>query len=391
MCRIKHIVLSLLLVLFLLTACSEKEKILPEEEIFEIENAVNIEQDLKQVVKQNDCFNQYELREHITSDGENFYFASEDYHLDIKTNKKKINCDRVGCTHEDERCFIRLFDNCFCVTCYNGGFLAVRGNKLLFIAEGNESILLENKKHSEAAEEYKETDPNYISQYIFLNEKTLFVTGRNFGFTFDLEKKIQGNLIAIGEANAFYSISKLNEDSVILSNSDNELFFVDVRTTNVKKLGDHVVRSRVFDSYVYMVEYVQGERRLYKLNPQNMEKTFILEDVGYYYYVRPDDSIIFTYIGNDGVLFLMNNDGEIVEKLDFGEDSDKKEYKLRGIYDYSFFDELYLYVETDKNGASDLDRENGFIVITRDFKYICKYGNVSDVSFLNIKAVNGEL
>ncbi|MBR0133595.1 MAG: hypothetical protein IJM14_11010 [Lachnospiraceae bacterium] len=391
MCRIKHIVLSLLLVLFLLTACSEKEKILPEEEIFEIENAVNIEQDLKQVVKQNDCFNQYELREHITSDGENFYFASEDYHLDIKTNKKKINCDRVGCTHEDERCFIRLFDNCFCVTCYNGGFLAVRGNKLLFIAEGNESILLENKKHSEAAEEYKETDPNYISQYIFLNEKTLFVTGRNFGFTFDLEKKIQGNLIAIGEANAFYSISKLNEDSVILSNSDNELFFVDVRTTNVKKLGDHVVRSRVFDSYVYMVEYVQGERRLYKLNPQNMEKTFILEDVGYYYYVLPDDSIIFTYIGNDGVLFLMNNDGEIVEKLDFGEDSDKKEYKLRGIYDYSFFDELYLYVETDKNGASDLDRENGFIVITRDFKYICKYGNVSDVSFLNIKAVNGEL
>ena len=361
-------------------SCNKNENVLSENEIYEI---IKTEDEKRSGThtKYNDYRDHYELVGQVTSDGENIFCPHYFYYFNMLTGEKKTMCEKPNCEHNNEKCMKNFFGHCSVCCYYNNGFLATSGSSLVHIVDGEIIKLFDNKKHGASAEKRDSDvnyDPNGISEFIFLNENNLFMIGRNYGFTYNLETKKQGTLIDIGEAAWFESLYKYDDNNVVLHNIDGELFIVNIENSSAKKIDDHVVRTRVFDKYIYIIEYIEGIRKLYKLDPASGEKTFVMEDVGYWYYVLPDGSLIFSYFGNDHLLFKADSNGEVIGKIEFGKNEDGFSYRNVGVYEFSFTDnmfiELYAEREREENGATK-EANKSFVEIDKDLKIVASYGD----------------
>jgi len=366
----KTFVIATLLGVLLICSCAKQEPLVDESVISDIDKEQESKEETKKEYK-NDLVSYYSvLGGAVTFDGERLYY--DKYVYNTVSNEKKINCNRPGCTHDDDRCFLNNYKMCR-KTCYDGGFLCADGNTLKLIKDDEENVLLKNKKHPKSTENKEINagdDPDSIYYYVFLDEKTIFAVGRNYGFSYDLEKGVQGEIIEAGQANTYLRMASYGKRGVLLQNADNELFFVDIKNNTAEKLEDHVVGVRVSGEDVYFIQYIEGTRKLYRYDLSNGTKTFIMDDIGYYFYPFEDGSLFFTYEGNYGTLYKANPNGQITAKLIIPGGDEENGFKIMEIYDFSFADDYFIYV--DRSGEDEMIY--AFIEVDQNLKEIAKYG-----------------
>jgi len=365
----KTFAITALLGFLLMCSCAKQEPLVDESIISDIEK----EQENKEKTKteyKNDPVSYSSVGMAVTFDGERLYY--DKYVYDIVNDEKKINCNRPGCTHDDDRCFLNRY-NRYLKRCYEGGFLCADGNTLKLIKDDEEKVLLKNTKHPKSTENKEINmgdDPDNISRFVFLDEKTIFVVGRNYGFSYDLEKGVQGEAIEAGQATAYCRMASYGKRGVLLQNVDNELFFVDIKNNTAEKLEDHVVGVRVSGEDVYFIQYVEGTRNLYRYDLSTGTKTFIMDDIGYFFYPFEDGSLFFTYEGNYGTLYKADPNGQITAKLMIPGGDEAEGFRIGGIYDFSSLDDYIILV--DRSGGAEMIY--AFIEVDKNLVETAKYG-----------------
>jgi len=348
----KTFAIAALLGALLICSCAKQEPLVDESVIADIDKSYNGKEERKKEYK-NDLKTYYSIfTPALTFDSERLYYGKCVY--DIIIDEEKINCNRQGCTHDNDRCELNKYKKRM-KTCYEGGFLCADGNTLKLITDGEEKVLLKNAKHPKSTENEEINlgdDPDTITCFVFLDEKTIFAVGRNYGFSYDLEKGTQGEAIEAGQANEYHIIASCGKQGVFLQNADNELFFVDIKNNVSEKFEDHVVGVRVSGKDVYFIQYVEGTRNLYRYDLSTGTKTFIMDDIGYYYYPFEDGSLFFTYEGNYGTLYKADPNGQITAKLMIPGGDEADGFRIRGIYDFSSLDDYIIFV--DRPGETDM-------------------------------------
>ncbi len=215
------------MVVILLVSCSKNDPILSEKDIESVSQEISSADFLKQKTLQ-DNGKSFGLSSRISCDGSRIYI--DDRYIDLSTSLSQINCNKPGCSHEenDESCEGRKYLEMNSYTYKDGGYYYTKGNQFFFCKDGKDELLLKNDYETEITKKNWGNRSKDLSRFIFLDDDNVIIFGMgNYAFFFNLNSRIQGDIIVIGEAVSFFYGSAVNKNKIVVSNSDNEMFTIE--------------------------------------------------------------------------------------------------------------------------------------------------------------------
>ena len=396
--------------LVFLSACGKKESVDNGKEKKEIisENEVNaIEEEVKEQIESVDIpLNKYNderkntsaFNQILTSDG-NKVLVNRYCYIDLIKNKKEINCNIPGCTHETNSCETAILQDANSFLYYEGGMLFTRKNELCFTKNGKEEILLKNTLKNKREEDEGE-ESEFLYSIVFLDSENIAVcVNGNAFFKYNLKDRKQEKLIVAGDSPSV-SVSVVDKETIAITNIDMELYLVSFDKENTVKLFDHCLDAMAMNGSIYFRQQFNGEICLLSCDIRGEKQELLCSNVSQIYFADGNGKAVYVDSRDNCLVHLTDSNTGKALKLSLKKDKTNpvNTFFIRSAGAFSFSEDVYVLI-TGYDSAMEnqsfssearhmLDYElYGLIKIDKDWKS-CFYGDIFD--YVNIEEVDSK-